>query len=83
METDIEKCIFILTGLTPIEEVTGDRYVLKLGTKHPLEIGYNKQRKLLTEEIMRYSALIAMLEQICIMMKEQSLFIMWAEGERV
>lgn len=78
-ESDVEKCIVILTKLTPIEEITEDRYLLKLGTKNPLEIGYDKKRRLLSEEIMKYSALIRMLEEVCKMMKNDAEFIVWRE----
>lgn len=78
-EEDIEKCIFILTGAKPIEAITNNKYALILGNKNPLEIGYDKNRKLLTEERMKYSALIAMLENICHMMKNEAEFIVWRE----
>lgn len=78
-EEDVEKCINILTGLIPTEEITEDMYCLKLGAKNPLEIGYDKKRKLLSEETMKYSALIRMLEEICKMMKDEAEFILWKE----
>lgn len=82
-EKDIENCINILTKLNPTEEVTPDRYCLKLGTKNPLEIGYDKNRKLLSEETMRYSSLIRMLEEVCRMMKDEAEFIVWREENAI
>ena len=79
---DIEKCINILTKLTPVEEITEDRYLLRLGNKYPIEIGYDKQRKILSEDVMRYSALIKLLSQICEMMKDEANFMIWIEHNK-
>jgi len=82
-EEDVEKCINILTKLTPIEDITEDRYCLRLGNKNPLEIGYDKKRKLLSESTMKYSALIRMLEEVCKMMKDDEEFILWREENAI
>jgi hypothetical protein len=76
---NIIEAIKVITGLTPVEEISNDRYCLKLGTKNPLEIGYDKNRKLIPEDKMKYSALIKMLEIISNMMQSESEFIDWLD----
>ncbi len=83
MEDQILKAITHLTGLTPIEKVTEDRYCLKLGNKNPLEIGYDKSRRLFIVENMRYSALVKMLNVLTEMMKDYNSFIDWIKEENV
>ena len=69
-ETKIEQCIELLTGMVCTETITDNRYTLKLGTGDPLEVGYNKKRrvlvgKALSATTMRYSAKLKMLQMIC------------------
>lgn len=39
----IKQAIELLTGLSPKETITEDRYCLSLGNKNPLEIGYDER----------------------------------------
>lgn len=73
----IKQAIELLTGLTPKETITEDRYCLSLGCKRPLEVGYDKRRKVLTEENMSFSAHLKMLSELSIMMREEANFLVW------
>jgi len=66
-----------ITGFIPEEIVSPDRYCLKLGKKEPLEIGYDKKRRLLSENTMRYSAHVKMLSVVCDMMKSPKALLDW------
>lgn len=73
----IKNAIELLTGIEPKEIITEDRYCLSLGDKSPLEIGYNKKRKELTEERMSFSAHLKMLSELSLMMREEAEFLIW------
>lgn len=66
-----------LTGLEPWEVVSNDRYSLNLGRNNPLEIGYDKNRKLLSEDTMRRSALLTMLKTLAEMATDDVSFSLW------
>jgi len=76
-ENDISTIIKMLTGLTPVIIDTEDRYLVSLGIMNPLEVGYNKNRKILPESVMRRSALLTMLKTLCEMMEDEGSFIQW------
>lgn len=78
----LDTAIFILTGLKPVEEITDEVFLLSLGTKKPLEIGYNKNRHKLPIETMQYSSRVAMLRTIAEMMEDEVYFITWLKNER-
>lgn len=87
MKQDIEYidslkgAIYQLTGLYPVENITDERYCLSLGTKHPLEIGYDKNRKVLTERNMSFSAHLEMVSQLVNMAKNWEAFVDWIYDE--
>jgi hypothetical protein len=76
-EDRIIEAIKLLTGLTPSEEITTNWYCLKLGTISHLEIGYDRNRKLLPVDIMKYSASVKMVEIIGQMMQNENEFLKW------
>ncbi len=74
----IKKAIYVLTGLSVVEDVTDTRFALKLGSFKPLEIGYDKRRNILTEESMRFSCHLAMLRELSLfMINDESMFTAW------
>lgn len=76
-ESKISTIIEMLTGLTPVIIDSEDRYLVSLGIMNPLEIGYDKSRKLLSEDVMRRSALLTMLRTLCEMMQDEDSFAEW------
>jgi hypothetical protein len=81
-ETKLEEAVQLMTGLSCIEVNTSDRYSLKLGTKNPLEVGYDKHRKLLKGDVMRKSALITIIKTLGEMMRDEMQFISWVNENR-
>ncbi len=79
---DIAECIEVLTTIKPEETITPDRYELRLGRKDPLEMGYDKSRRLAPEEQLSRSAHIRMLQEVCEMMKLGDQFIEWCQANR-
>jgi len=77
----IKQAIELLTGLSPKEVITEDRYCLSLGDKRPLEVGYDKRRKVLTEANMSFSAHLKMLSELSIMMREEVDFLVWVSEQ--
>lgn len=73
----IAQAIELLTGIYPKEVITDNRYCLSLGDNRPLEIGYDKSRKILTEENMSFSAHLKMLSEISLMMRDNIEFMVW------
>jgi len=78
----ISDSIELITGIKPTETITEEKYVLKLGSIDPLVIGYDKKRKLLTEENMSRCAHIKMLEELSQMMKEEAEFLIWVHNNK-
>jgi hypothetical protein len=76
-EMRLKDAIKSLTGLDPWERVSDDRYTLILGHLKPLEIGYDKNRKLLSEDAMRKGALITMLKTLAEMAMDEVSFSGW------
>lgn len=77
----IADAIFLITGLSLNEKITEDRYSLSLGIKKPIEIGYDKKRKILTEENMSFSAHVKMLETLSQFMQDYFEFNIWLYEE--
>ncbi len=77
------NAIKILTGLNPAEKITKDKYVLTLGIWNQTKVGYDKNRKSLTVDAMRYSALVAMLRVVSNMMKNELGFVEWLHMNNV
>jgi hypothetical protein len=69
--------IKLLTGLTPVEEITPARYAFKLGSVTPIELVYDKNKRVLSEDKMKYSASIKMIEVIGQMMQNGDYFLKW------
>lgn len=77
----IASAIKLITGLVPIETITEERYVLSLGEVDPIEVGYDKKRKLLSEDSMSFSAHVTLLEHLAKFMKDEAHFLIWRTSE--
>lgn len=75
----------MLTDLEPKEAQFGDRWTLTLGYYEPFEIGfYRNKHPSITEDQMRYSALVNLLIEIGKMMKAPNeVFENWLKAQKM
>jgi len=82
MDHLIKTAIFSLTGLTPEEDSSPEKYHLRLGKKNPIIIGYDEgKRKSYPLKDLRYSALVEMLKTLCGLMETEKEFANWLNNE--
>lgn len=80
VEFKITQAIEILTGITPVEIITSDMYLLTLGYKDPLRVGYElAKHPNETLEDLRFSGLVYMLKMIADMAADEQRWNHWLE----
>lgn len=78
----IQNAIKVLTGLSPKVSTTEERYQISLGNNDPFEIGFDKRRNVLEEDVMEFSIHLKLIEEISKFMRDEAQYLIWRSQQK-